>query len=454
MREKNILLLLLKNTSVLDYSLPLLWKLREEGAGRLSVLYCTADRRRILRQSRFFSAALGRFGVAERDLADYAPPLLRPAAGLARRCWGASPWDAAGTGGLLSGRWAGFTRRLERFFTGRADLQRALREAAPDLVLYDNRSGAFSLPDRLAAWFDECRPRTILLPHAPHHTGTEAFSPFNRNGDPLPDFCEYWTPFLYDRPWKNVPEKRARFFHAGYPGLDGEWLQWLRAEGRTLVPRARADRAGRHGKKIRCLFIIRKFLPSGLERPPGHDAYVFLYEQFMYYLRLVEKALKAVEATGTETELIVKPHPSNNYPLLRATMKGTDIPSWRITYEPIYAETTDCDLVISLYSTTLLIPAAAGVPVVLLHSPVQDDIHQWKEMRELYSGLSHYLKDPEELPDRLLQIAGELRNLDPRAGAEPGGVSWSADTAHVRRFYPDGALQRCLQRLKGAGALK
>jgi hypothetical protein len=403
----HVLLTILKNTSPLDVTLPLLRAIRRRHpAARLSVLYCVLNRARILRDGGFYSAALRRFGVEEHDLGDF---LNVPGGALVR--------------GLFARSW--YDERGSRF--GALD---------PNLVLYDNRTLTdVGGREGFYAYFHAARKPTFLLPHAPHHTGTTGFTPFKDMDDPLPDFAEYWMPFRYDRHWEALPDRKDQFVYVGYPGLDAEWLAWLQGEGRTLAGATPTTEGG----PLRCLFIIRKFLEEGQPRPPGHDPLIFDHAEFMSYLRLLAEAVKR---SGAEIEVIVKPHPSNDYDAVARTFAKSGIPRWRITPESVYANLPNIDMAVSLYSTTLLIPAMAGVPTVLLHSRVQDVIHQWDEMRAMYTGLEFYLPDPADLPARFPAVveAAHARRAD------PVGYS-SADVHHLRRFFPDGATDRCYERL-------
>ena len=187
------------------------------------------------------------------------------------------------------------------------------------------------------------------------------------------------------------------------------------------------------------MFIIRAFLPKGRIRTPAVDAFILDYAEFSYYLNLVGTALKNA---GVDIELIVKPHPSNDFQALKDVFSESGIPNWRITHEPVYALLPECDFVISLYSTVLLIPAMVGIPVVLLSSRTQSVVHREDTMKQLYTGLRFYLENPEDLPLRLkevIELASERRRT--------GGVVWNGDTEHLRYFYPDGATQRCLELL-------
>jgi hypothetical protein len=428
----HILGVITKNTSTLDYLLPLIEPLgREPWVGSASIQLCSLNRRQILRRSSFYEQTLTRLGVRAEDWLDSLPGPFRWALPLWRHLLREAPKDRSGRWGPRAGPLGRARNRLAQRLSGsllsRIPFRKALEEHLPGIILFDNRSLANPYPGKEAfhCVCRQMRPPIVLLPHAPHHTGTEAFTPFSQD-EPLPDNCIYWTPFPEDRPWVAYPHRKHQFEWVGYPGLDSRWLG-----------RLRPDPTDPDQPELRCLLIIRKVLAPGKQRPPGHDAYIFDYDEFMRYANLLRDATAA--ANG-RIQVVVKPHPSNSYPMIRKLLAEEQL-DWQITFEPIWAELDRTDLVVSLYSTTLLMPALAGIPTVLMHSRVQDDIHQWEPMRRMYTGLQYYLDEPEVLGDVVAEIIGHLRH-----GTDP--PPWQKDIEHLRQFYPDGAAERCLASLR------
>ncbi len=433
-----ILGVITKNTSTLDYLLPLIEPLgREPWIESASILLCTLNRRHILRNSSFYQQTLTRLNARAKDWLDHLPvplrwglPMWRRMLGQARRDHNTAQGPKAGALGRVRN---GMAHRLSRSLLGRIDHRKALEGHMPGIILFDNRSLANEYPGKGAfhALCREIRPPVVLLPHAPHHTGTDAFTPFSQD-EPLPANCTYWMPFTEDRPWVARPQQKHQFEWVGYPGLDSQWLRRLRQKPTDPGQ-----------PELRCLLIIRKILPPGEQRPSGHDAYIFGYDEFMRYANLLRDATTAAE---TRIQVVVKPHPSNSYPMIRKLLTDEEL-DWQITFEPIWAELGRTDLVVSLYSTTLLIPAMAGIPTVLMHSRVQDDIHQWEPMRRMYTGLRYYLAEPEVLGDVIEEIVEHLRQ-----GTDP--PPWQSDIEHLRQFYPDGAAERCLASLRRIAGMR
>jgi hypothetical protein len=445
----NITMLVIKNTAAMDFALPLLWKIKQGiPHANVSVLYCTLSRKKILRQSRFYSEVLSTCGISQYDFADFLQFPYVSLRGLWRwLCsqsdWDSSPWDMRLHQFPASGRVARYVQhslnQLEDLLGQKVSVQQILPSLNPDIVLLDHTASSVRRErDRLFDYFRQTRKKVVLLPHAPHHARTTAFTPFDKEGELLPDHCEFWMPFRFDRTWEVVPEKRNQFVYVGYPGLDSEWLEHITAD--SHLGSSNKSRLSRLQEPLKCLFVIRRFLPRGRSRGRGDNAFVYDYAEFSRYLNLVKESLEKV---GTEIELIVKPHPSNDFQALKDVFAESEIPNWRITYDSIYGVLSEIDFVISLYSTVFFIPAMAGIPVVLLHSSTQSVVHEEDVMKQLYTGFRFYLANPEDLPLRLkevIEIAAERRRTD--KAAQDG------DVEHLRYFYPDGALQRALERLR------
>jgi hypothetical protein len=432
-----ILMLVIKNTAALDFALPLLWKIRERHPqGEVAVLFCIFSRYKILRQSHFYSQKLAEWNIRQLDFADFLPAPWS----FLRRLWrracsrsdrDSSPWERR-LGGVPGGKQAlSLGRRgtawLEGKLIRKIDYSRVLPLLSPDIVLFDNTTrSSFFGRDYFYRYFATVKKKVIMLPHAPHHATTTAFTPFDENGEALPEYCEFWMPFKFARAWVNMPDQKSQFAYVGYPGLDTSWLERFKPAPNS------------HHGPLRLLFVIRRFLPEGQVRGSDVDTFIYDYAEFTRLLGIVSSAIKT---TTADIELIVKPHPSNDFQSLKQVFARSGIPRWRIAQDSVYALLPVCDAVISLYSTILLITAMAGIPTIVLNSRIQEAVHQEEVMGRMYGGLRYYLEEPTDLESRLpelIKAAYERR----RSGTVP-----STDIEHLRRFYPDGAMQLCLDRL-------
>ena len=141
--------------------------------------------------------------------------------------------------------------------------------------------------------------------------------------------------------------------------------------------------------------------------------------------------------------MIVKPHPSNDHASLARALAEAGVRKWRISHESIYALVPSIDFVVSLYSTVFFMPAMASKPVMFVpNAATLSVVDRWDKLSELYRGFEFFLDDLADVPRRLpelLDIARKQRDTGQRL--------WSRDAEHLRQFYPDGALGRCLERL-------
>ena len=460
----HILQIVIKNTSTLDFTLPVLRQVRQQNPdARISILYCVFDKRQILRESAFYGEVLTSVGAGQYDFAHFLRPAYRPFSSVLRWLFSVATADVMPPEGGREasprrgsiGRVGRFAARLRRRFgvlvavfnTVRHGLIKVEAWIGPrivdvggipphlnaDLVLFDNRAATnFQGRDAFFAYFAEVKRPVVLLPHAPHFRDpVSEFCPFDENGHPLPDFCDFWSPLRFGTPWVQLPDRKKQFAVVGYPGLDSEWLTHVKA---TAAKDGRADAPGRRRK---CLFIIRRYVPSDEERPADLDPFVIDFEEFWKPLTTLCRALRGMAG---EVELVIKPHPANNYRMLARDLKRANVGRWSISHEPIYELLGEVDVVVSLFSTILLVPVMAGVPTIIVNSKLQQHVHAgWDLLEPMYQGLQLYAADVEELPKLLADVLEEQPSEDHH--------SPSADINHLRYFFPDGATQRCLDRI-------
>ena len=161
-----ILQLVTKNTSTLDYSLPLLWELCEKNPEyKIFILYCVADKRKILRESRFYSDELKKIGATEFDFMSLLPKKIQWAEQFFRYFFKVSESDQKGFSDFRGtpNRW--FIKKLsilfelslaklqiiiERLFlTLFLHIDRMIDHINPDIVILDNRKSVSFIGDRI-----------------------------------------------------------------------------------------------------------------------------------------------------------------------------------------------------------------------------------------------------------------------------------------------------------------
>ena len=281
----------------------------------------------------------------------------------------------------------------------------------PDVILLDNRAKSdFPGRDVIFSYMYKVKRKVVLIPHAPHYRDpVSEFCPFDEKGESFPSFCEHWMPMKYGEPWKAIGLDRPdnRFVYSGYPGFDEEWLTFCKS------------RTEKKEKTKRILFIIRRFLDKGIERTDDVDYYILDFEDFYKPLLLIKEVMQELE----DVELIIKAHPSNNYRKLVNVVKQSGIKNWTITYESIYALLGLVDVVVSLPSTILLVPAMAGIPTILVMNKLQFRINErWPVLCELYLNMYYKVDRISDLPG-ILKKALTFRDRQTK------------DIEHIGSFY-------------------
>ena len=465
----HILQIVIKNTSTIDYTLPLFGDISNKRPEvRLSILYCVFDKRQILRKSRFYSDSLKKYRVQEYDFADFLKQPYKSLSFFFRWMFSKAPADKihirekyrsyrAQTRGsrpvfsfmfylfknhsvtsLASSAIRNFLLYLERKMGPRIiSLEKILPDLNADIFLFDNRAKTpFYGRDLFYKYFDQVKRPVILVPHALHlRDPVSEFCPFDEKGHPLPDYCDFWVPLRFGTPWVQVPERKAQFALIGYPGLDSQWLTFLRQKGMSAKPSRNNQSCS---PEIKCLFIARRYVPAGETRPPDLDPFIVDYDDFFVPLKTLAEA---VDRSGRNVKVIIKPHPSNNYTMLAGDIRKIGLKNWAITYEPVYALLGEVEIVVSLFSTILLLPAVAGIPTIVLNSKLQQHVHQqWDLLREIYMGMRYYVENVEQLPKIFCDIVTEI-------GTGGNGKAVSHDIDHLRKYFPDGATAFSLKRI-------
>lgn len=446
-----ILQIVIKNTSTMDFSVPALRLIKRENPNvNVTVLYCVMDRRNILRKSTFWDQIFEECGVIQVDYCDYLKWPWRLFKGFFRWIFSGSKYDKIhiheiwefylrnsknpskisfilflfkeyGFFGLV----ANFSQSAVSFIEKKVvkllvDIDAILPRLMPDVILFDNRALSY-FPGRheIYQWMYQNKVKVGLLPHAPHlRDPLSEFCPFDECGEPLPDFCEFWVPLKFGKPWLVIPERKTQFHLTGYPGLDSKWLSWCR-DGM-----GRGSNVRKSNETLNCLFVMRRYLPMGEVRPHGVDPYIVNFEDFYENLKSV---LEAFEKLGLNIKLILKPHPANNYKILAADLERMGVKNWEISHESIYSILSHVDLVIGIFSTVLLIPAMAGIPTVLIRTNLQNIVHsEWPLLKEIYAGMPYYVDDINKLPE-ILDLA--VRSLDT--------ASNDSEIRRLRSYYED-----------------
>lgn len=409
LNHKHIVQIVIKNTSTLDFTIPIYWKIKQlHPTTKISILYCVFDKKEILRDATFFSDFCKEHGIQEYDFSDFTNHFTKHFRPILKTMFSSSKADKLSFFEIK----AKLTRfnlnvihdlmklvftRIEKLILKQwIHHSQILPFLDPDILFFDNRSVTnFIGRDEIYAFMYSHRIPTYLIPHAPHmRDPISEFCPFDEYGEALPSFCTFMVPFKYGTPWVGREDQKEQFFISGYPGLDNDWLEYCSTKEKKI-------------DKINVLFIIRRFLAEGTRRKADIDPFIIDYEEFIRPLNLIKQSM---QKSDKNVHLIIKPHPANNYHELEKIMKKLDVNSWEISHEPIYPLLKKIDIVCSLASTVLLIPAQANIPTIIFDTKLQRQIHKtWDKLEKLYGSMQFYLNDNDRFLPIFLNI---LENLD------------------------------------------
>ncbi len=420
----NILQIVLTNTSTLDTSLPALWYLRNQHPeAQITILYCVSNRSQVLREATYFDEFCVTNQIKQLDLVDLLK-MPRAIRSLWRKVFSASANDAFPLRGLLRDPRLIFSSAPLHVATGlRSKIEAALGERLidsarisalldPDVVLFDLREktqfyGRKSVFDLLSAR----QPLTLLMPHAPHNiTPYEDVASFDEEGEYFPTFCRYWIPFKHSRASELMPDRADDFIDLGYPAFDSAWMAHLK----TLSSRRTTTK--------RCLVMLRNFFDKDQPTPEG-EWFTVSYEDTV---RFVNRLADASRELGQAVEFIVKPHPKASQLRVAELLRGTRLANWTISYEPFYKQLNEIDLVVSPYTTSLLITQMFGIPSILVEDELQAYVNRWEVLGDIYTNLSLYCRQADSLA---LHMRRGLTDYEP-----------GRDVAHLRQYFPDGNL--------------
>jgi len=430
LNNKHILQIVIKNTSTLDFTIPLFWKMKQEYPNvQISILYLAFSKKEILREGGFYSNFFKSHNINEYDLSDFIKwPKNRTNLGKNSKADRLSLYEIKKNIkrfkiSILKDIFIISLEKINEYFLQNIVNYRAIiRKINPDIYFFDIRKNSkFIGKNKLYKIFYEQEKPLYLIPHAPHmRDPISEFVDFDKCNQ-LPNFCRFWIPFKYGTPWLALTEdKKDQFFISGYPGFDDDWLTYCR------------NLDNHKNEEINILFIIRRFLSKGVERSDEVDSFIIDYNDFMRPLAMIKESISRIDR---DINVIIKPHPGNNYSDLTKAMNESGLKKWEISHEPMYASLPKVDIAISLASTTLLTPAFSNIPTIILNTDLQRQIHEiWVDLKDMYTGMHFYLDDNSKFEQTLLTIINEN--------------NFHQKEEHLRNFYDNNASELIIKRIR------
>ncbi|MCF7894496.1 MAG: hypothetical protein K9L84_05510 [Candidatus Omnitrophica bacterium] len=444
--KEKVLVVVYKATSELDFIIPFIWKLRNNlSKVDISILYCVLDKKMILRKSLFYTKELAKMNVTEYDYSDF---IIKPLAflePLIRKLFFFSFWDFTSLhfGFSQRGRirkktfqfFVIFQRKMlrimEKILNKIISFKTMLRCLKPDIIFFPLRNYVFYGKDKIYKYTYENDVKVVLYPHSPFPSSGRyslhyGYREWNK-GEVIPEFCCYWSSLREELTFDNYPQLQDRNFYAGYPGNDLEWFDYLKSDYNRLLNNDDGE------KQLKCLFIARRFVLD----EPNDGSYDYMYlEEVLDILTSLADCFKKL---NLNIELVIKPHPQNDFNSIKKMMNCIDCSNWSITYQPIYQELVKNDFFVSVPSGITLIPALYGKPVILINCSVKKLFERWSVTKKIFSGAQFYVDELSQLED----VVGKVIDC-----VERDTDCVRKEKEHYRGYFPDGSLGNCLNEFK------
>jgi len=435
---------IIKNTSSIDFSLPILWKLNKNNPSiDLTIFYCSINKRDIVGEASYYHNIFKEIGARELDLMDlthdsYVCKILASVDSLMVKLV-----DGLSLDNLINTR--KFYSRLHElllylvykiikkiinksfeYILTRRDYFHLLKY---DVALVDNREyvnfpGAREIFGHI---FENHKKPVVILPHAPHYLD-QFFShvPVNPFGKDVYDHCDIWVPFHSSTPSHKRPELEKQFFYSGYPGFDSEWINY----NKSINERSDGD------EKKHILYIGRKFLDKNSKRPDGYNFVTMDYNDVLSELNVI---YDSIATCGCDYLFIFKMHPSSSEKLVRKLLIESKLQNYVISRDASYSFIGTVDLVVAPYSTAIFSYAISGIATIILKSDMTDEVtSNWGILSKLYENMEYYI-DKNKMEKTLVNVV-----LQSSAGKD--------DIHHLRKFYKDGNLELCNSRIYHLGS--
>ena len=443
-KERHILQIVIKNTSTMDYTLPLLWGIRQNNPNtKLTILYCVADKRQIIRDSKYIDKFCDENSVNQYDFTDFIKPKFKFFTPLWRKLFSKSYSDQLSLRSFLYKNkeiskielidtLLSRLLKLIEYNLGRVliDVNNILPKLDADFVLFDNRTTTtFYGREKFYRYFEETKIPIALLPHAPHYNSpTDEFCKFDeQNENPLPQYTEHWMPFEFAEPWLVTPSHRDQFIKVGYPGLDSNWI----------THQMKSKDTKKNGE-LKCLILTRKFLSKGAIRPDNCDPFTLDYDEVLHAL---QDMVNAASKCSISVKFIIKPHPSGSSIENQKILQDSGMKNYEVTYESFYKLLPNIDFEISQFSTSLMLPVVYGIPTIVVNSSVQEYIHnQWSVVKDMYLGLNFFTKDYMDLEENFIEIVDILKE-------KKNNMKVKEDMKFMRQYAMDNGINNCIERI-------
>ena len=447
-----------KKTGGLDLILPVLWKIRETYPNtKITLLIAEINKHHLIRDGVFYIRFCEHHDIELLDFLDFLPNWLRPFKGILRRLTKRAPVDGKSDNPLFDF----LIYQLTKFLKQQIDYSQVISLVSSD-VLFINDEWWDKLPQSLMDFIIKHHQKIFLVQHGPiiltSEKPVEMTQPVmlreNRiQGDNGVEvvFHQSWfeTPdgvgiyrhvinretLLGPYEVKQIPLsymgiglassiELERLTYVGFPGFDTDWFEYVDSlvnnhpSFSNIIPPKR--------KKLRCMLLTREVVnigDTGRKSTPS---------DFQFILQTLQSHVQ----NQYDTEIIIKPHPKQNHEKLKQSLKMMGIKDFSIVADALYVVLPTIDFAITMQSSGAYYPLTSGIPCI--HIIKGEHGKRSYLFNYMEHNLQRVITNLDDLPRVCQTLIEDLTS----------GKAIPNDVEHMRKFYPDGAIQLIMEQIK------
>ncbi len=234
----------------------------------------------------------------------------------------------------------------------------------PKIIFYPNRNDKkFLHKKELQDYLRSYDNKIIFVPHGPHYNQKNSLfftfnSKFQKN-------YNYWLSFPKDKIWEKYKKNLTCFSKIGYPMFDKKWID--------KIERIEQKDEKHLGVITRQFYTVnQKINPNEMTLP---------YDEFFRFMKEVKK----VSDYDKNIKLLIKPHPSTNLRELKKILIKLNINNYELNFDPIFIFERKIFASVSVLSTSFLYLYLKLKPVFFYESESsRQHLESWPLLKKIY----------------------------------------------------------------------
>lgn len=242
-----------------------------------------------------------------------------------------------------------------------------LKNFDPNIIFYASRHDEnFQHKIFLINFLKNPKKKIIFIPHGPHYDKPRSLD-FCFSNNKFQKNFDYWLAFAKDETWRNHKNNINNFCKIGYPMFDKSWIAKINSEIKS--------------ENQYLGVITRKFYPIFKRNSSREDDWTLTYDEFMDFMNEVKK----INIENPKIKFLIKPHPSTNLYDLRKILAKINLNNYKISHDPIFIFEKKIFACIAVLSTSYLYLHLLKKPVFTFKSSFSKfNLDKWPILKNIY----------------------------------------------------------------------